>query len=383
MDLQGANLRSLQALIEFQNALPTLSNAVANEIQEMILSANRIVQEAEQTLSECRDDLREAKDRLKNAEESDYEDYTDLEEARTAAARADAHLSEVKAAYIAFQGVASTLNDKLKGHFTNAQSFLDERIQAAKLYQSLSISDAVGISADNGPAQAKRSTLAAPTEYLRGDDDVIASPLREASKSALPILPNGMEWVEIDEIEWDGVDGVPDNLEFRKVSKENMREMLETFENELLPILSENKDISDNELQTIDKKNASEGNSNSLRLCHDSMIGSSNASDVIVLQARPLSTAGKDHPADHPAASTPAFESGREARTKGMDRNSNPYRHLAGREGAANIWDQGWQWQSNERQLGFTSGRHRALVAQELGWKFIPARVLGDGRDEK
>ena len=48
MDLLGANLRSLQALVEFQNALPTLSNAVANEIQEMIVSANRIVQDAEQ-----------------------------------------------------------------------------------------------------------------------------------------------------------------------------------------------------------------------------------------------------------------------------------------------------------------------------------------------
>lgn len=377
--MQGANLRSLQALVEFQNALPTLSNAVANEIQEMILSAHRIVQDAEQTLSECRDDLWEAEDRLQNAEKSDYEDYTHLEEARAATARADAHLSEVQAAYISFQSIASTLSDRLTGHFTNAQSFLDERIQAAKLYQTLSVSDTVGVSADNGPPQASRSTLAAPTGALRGDDDVVASPLSGASKSALPILPNGMEWVAIDEIEWDGVDGVPDNLEFRKVSKESMREMLETFENELLPVLSENKDVSDDELQTIDKKNASEGSSNSLRLCHDSMIGSSNSSDVIVLHTKPLSTAGKDHP----AASRPAFESGREARTKGMDRNSNPYRHLVGREGAANIWDQGWQWQSNERQLGFTSGRHRVLVAQELGWQFIPARVLGDGRDEK
>lgn len=379
MDLLGANLRSLQALVEFQNALPMLSNAVSDEIQEMILSANLIVQDAEQTLSKCRDDLWEAENRLQNTEKSDYEEYTHLEEARTAVARADVHLSEVQAAYISFQSIASTLNDRLTGHFANAQSFLEERIQAAKLYQALSISDTVGISTDNGPAQARRFTPTPPTGALRSDDDVVASPLRGASKSALPILSNGMEWVAIDEIEWDGVDGVPDDLEFRKVSKENMKEMLETFENELLPVLSENKDISDDELQTIDKKNASEGSSNSLRLCHDSMIGSSNTSDVIVLQTKPLSTAGKDHP----AAGTPAFESGREACTKGMDCNSNPYRHLVGREGAANIWDQGWQWQSNERQLGFTSGRHRVLVAQELGWQFIPARVLGDRQDEK
>ena len=147
------------------------------------------------------------------------EEYTHLEEARTATAQADAHLSEVQAAYISFQSIASTLNDRLTGHFANAQSFLDERIQAAKLYQTLSVSDTVRISADNGPAQARRPTLAAPTESLRGDDDVVASPLLGASKSALPVLPNGMEWVAIDEIEWDGV---PDNLEFRKVSKESI-----------------------------------------------------------------------------------------------------------------------------------------------------------------
>ena len=158
-----------------------LSNAVADEIQEMILSANRIVQDAEQTLSECRDDLWEAENRLQNTEKSDYEEYN-LEETRTAVARADAHLSEVQAAYISFHSIASTLNDRLTGHFANAQNFLDERIQAAKLYQTLSVSDTVGISADNGPAQSRRSTLTPPAGDLRSDDDVVASPLRGGVK---------------------------------------------------------------------------------------------------------------------------------------------------------------------------------------------------------
>lgn len=368
----GANLQSLQALVEFRNSLPMLSDTTINEVQEMVLSAQRSVQDAEQVLSECRADLWRAESTVQNTEEPGYEEYSVVEEARTKVARAESHFSEVQAAYTSFQSIAGRLSSHLATHFANAQNFLDERIEAVKSYQNLSVSDFVGTSASNNPTQAGHST-AAPTRALRNNSDISASPLRGVSVSALPILPNGMEWVEIDKIKWDGVDGVPENLEFRKVSKENMREMLETFENQLLPILNKNKEVSTNELLTLDKQNATEESSSSLRLCHDSMIGSSTVSDVIVLHSKPLPSADKNHP----AANTPAFESGRKAHLEGKDQNSNPYRDLAGREGAANIWDQGWQSESNDRELAFTSGRHRTLVAQELGWKFIPARVLG------
>ena len=372
--MAGVNLRSVQALVEFRNSLPTLSKTAENEVQEMILSAQRIVQDAEQTLSECRTDLWRAEDTLRNTEEPGYAEYSVVEDAKIEVAQAEAYFSEIQATYNSFQSVASALSNRLIVHFANAQNFLDERIEAAKIYQSLSVSDFAGTSANNSSTQASRSTNATPTRSLQNNDDVPTSPLRGASVSALPTLPNGMEWVEIDKINADGVDGVPDNLEFRKVPKENMKEMLETFENQLLPILKENKDVSTNELSTLDKQNATEDSSSSLRLCHESMIGASNVSDVIVLHSKPLSTATEDHP----AASTPAFESGRKARIEGHVRDSNPYRNLAGREGAANIWDQGWQSESDNTELGFTSGRHRALVAQELGWKFIPARVLGE-----
>ena len=390
-----------------------LSEAAINEVQEMVLSAQRNVQEAEQTLLKCREDLWNAEDALQHAENPGYAERADVEYARQAVAQASTYLSEVQSAYTSFYSIASTLSSSLIGHFANAQGFLDERIEAAKLYQSLSVSDFVGTSVSNSPAQAGRSIPTAPARALGenadiarsslpspstsalpaigsaeisrpsiakstntsgAEDDVVLSPLRGTSTSALPALPNGMEWVEIDKVNWDGVDGVPENLEFRKVSKENMKEMLETFENKLLPVLSENKDVSVDELLAVDKQNAAEGSSSSLHLCHDSMIGSSNISDVIVLHSKTPSTTVEDHP----AASTPAFESGRKARIEGQDLDSNPYRGLVGREGAANIWDQGWQSESNDRELAFTSGRHRALVAQELGWKFIPARVLGE-----
>ena len=372
--MSGANLQSLQALVEFRDSLPMLSEAVINEVREMMLSTQRNVQEAQLTLLECRDDLWEAEDTLQNAEEPSYAEYSAVEDARTEVARAEASFSEIQAAYNSFQNLASALSNCLTVHFANAQNFLDERIEAAKIYQSLSVLDFVGTSANNSPAQANHSTAATPTRALPNNNDVLASPLRGVSVSALPVLPNGMEWVEIDKINADGIDGVPDNLEFRKVSKENMKEMLETFENQLLPILNENKDVSTNELSTLDKQNAAEDSFRSLRLCHESMIGASNVSDVIVLHSKPASTVH----ADHPAANTPAFESGRKAHIEGHDRDSNPYRNLAGREGAANIWDQGWQSESDNTELGFTSGRHRVLVAQELGWKFIPARVLGE-----
>ena len=373
--MSGANLQSLQALVEFRNSLPQLSGAAIDEVQEMILSTQRSVQDAEQTLSECRTDLWTAEDAPQNTGEPGYEEYSDVEEARTKVAQAESHFSEVQAAYTSFQSITSVLSSRLTTHFANAQNFLDERIEAAKFYQSLSVSDFVGTSANNSAAQANRSTNTASSGASEADGDIATSPLRGSSASTLPALPNGMEWVEVDKISWDGVDGVPENLEFRKVSKENMKEMLETFENQLLPTLKENKDVSTNELLTLDKQNAAEDSSRSLRLCHESMIGSSNISDVIVLHSKPASTVH----VDHPAANTPAFESGRKARLEGKDQNSNPYRDLVGREGAANIWDQGWQSESNDRELAFTSGRHRTLVAQELGWKFIPARVLGEG----
>ena len=373
----GANLQSLQALVEFRNTLPTLSDTAINEVQEMVLSARRNIQDAEQTLSECRAYLWKAEDMLQNTEEPGYKEYSDVEEARTEVAQAETYFSEVQAAYTSFQSIASALSSRLTTHFANAQNFLGERIEAAKFYQSLSISDFVETSANNSSTQVSRSTTTASARTSGDNDRVVASPLR--GSSALPVLPNGMEWVEIDEIKWDGADGVPENLEFRKVPKEDMREMLETFENKLLPVLSENRDVSADELLKTDKENSTEDSFSSLRLCHDSMIGSSTISDVIVLHSKPLPTSSKDHP----AANTPAFESGRKARLEGKDQNSNPYRDLAGREGAANIWDQGWESESNDRELAFTSGRHRTLVAQELGWKFIPARVLGEGQDEK
>ena len=372
MDLSGANLQSLQALVEFRDSLPMLSEAAINEVQEMILSMQRSVQDAQLALSECRDDLWEAEDTLQNAEEPGYAEYSAVEDARIEVAQAEASFSDVQAAYNSFQSLASALGNRLTVHFANAQNFLDERIEAAKIYQSLSVSDFVGTSANNSPAQANHSTTATPTRASPNNSDVLTSPLRGASVSALPTLPNGMEWVEIDKINADGIDSVPDNLEFAKVPKENMKEMLETFETQLLPILKKNKDVATNELSALDKQNATEDSSSSLRLCHESMIGSSKVSDVIVLHSKPASTT----PTDHPAASTPAFESGRKACIEGHDRDSNPYRNLVGREGAANIWDQGWQSESDNTELGFTSGRHRALIAQELGWKFIPARVL-------
>ena len=375
----GANLQSLQALVEFRNSLPSLSDTAIHEVQEMVLSAQRSVQDAEQVLLECRADLWEAEDMLQNTEEPEYEEYSAVEEAKTKVAQVETYFSEVQAAYTSFQSIASALSSRLTVRFANSQNFLDERIEAAKNYQSLSVSDFAGTSAANSPTQVNRPTTAVPTRASGDSNDVIASPLRGPSVSVLPVLPNGMEWVEIDKITWDGVDGVPENLEFRKVPKANMREMLETFENKLLPVLSENRDVSTDELLKIDKQNASEESSSSLRLCHDSIIGTSTISDVIVLHSKPLPTSSKGHP----AANTPAFESGRKARLEGKDQNSNPYRELAGREGAANIWDQGWESESNDRELAFTSGRHRALVAQELGWKFIPARVLGEGQDEK
>ncbi len=390
--MTGVNLQSLQELLAFRDALPNLSDAAISEVQELVQSAQGNVDDAAQTLTECREQLWHEEDRLHNTEEPNRSDYSAVESIRKQVAQAEADLSEIQEAYASFQTLSNIIGNRLAVNFENAMCFLDERIEAIIQYQSISLSDHTQSPQDTSSAQAF-DTITEAGKHTQTDGNNVevsslqaaaaselprlpngeVSPLQTAAAAELPKLPNGMKWIEIDKIQWDGVDGVPDNLEFKRVSKDDMKEMLETFERKLLPILSENEDISFDDLITIDRENASAGTSSSLMLCHDSLIGSSQASDVIVLHSRPAANSGTDHP----AADKPAFESGRRARLEGIDQNRNPYRGQLGREGAANIWDQGWKYQSSERELAFTSGRHRTLVARELGWKYIPARVIG------
>ena len=366
--MTSANLQSVQALLAFRDALPNLSDAAINEVQQLVQSAQSTIEEAAQALTECREQLWQEEDKLRNTEEPNRSDYSAVENLRKEVAQAETNLSEIQGAYTSFQRLSNIVGNRLAVNFENATRFLDERIEAIKQYQSISLSDHTQNSADNSLVQAVRTPAAAQSRGATADNIVGTSPLRAASaadhpaantpafesgkrarlegmvqdsnpyrglagregaaniwdqgwqsQSELPELPNGMEWVEIDKIKWNDV---PDDLEFKKVPKENMKEMLETFEYRLLPILTENKDVSVNDLMAVDKENTTEGSSSSLMLCHDSMIGSSQASDVVVLHSKPAANTG-------------------------------------------------------ERELGFTSGRHRTLVAKELGWKYIPARVIG------
>lgn len=128
------------------------------------------------------------------------------------------------------------------------------------------------------------------------------------------------------DINWDEV---PEDLEFKDVPRDSVRTMMETFSNKLLPIVSRQGPLDREKLQAIDDERALADrfpdpfDSTRLSVAYDCMIGRDGASDVIVLDVDP--------------------------------RSGNP-------------------------KFGVTSGRHRLLIAKELGWTHVPARVLGRRR---
>ena len=417
--MAGADLQSLRAVMEFRECLQWLSAGAVEEIEEMVGSAGQVVTVGERYLEQRRDALWWAEEELRSRDASGQETGANgravLEDARNEAARAEADVAEARAAYASFRRAVDVLARELIREISNARESLDERIEAAERYRALAPSDSGGMSG-TGFAPGNRSYTG--TEVRRGGTEVsgersprlegrgaeiapregggaqgsggvevsrgagvpagaAGSSLRGSSVRGLPDLPNGLRWVPMGSIGWDGVDGipgVPGELEFRKASKEAIREMLETFEAEVVPMLYRNGAVSVEELSRRDQQDGRGGTSRSLLLCYDSMIGSGRQSDVIVFQS--TSGGARD---EHPAARIRSFQEGREARAAGWGAQANPYREV-GREGAAGVWDQGWQWEDGGGRLAFTSGRHRALVARELGWKFIPARVLGEGR---
>ena len=74
------------------------------------------------------------------------------------------------------------------------------------------------------------------------------SPERARSR---PTLPAGMEWVPLEALDWSGIDN---DLEFKKAGREEIRSMMRTFVETIVPMLSVDPDLGTDRLAAVDAR---------------------------------------------------------------------------------------------------------------------------------
>ncbi len=169
------------------------------------------------------------------------------------------------------------------------------------------------------PTAAGLSTTTArsetPAAQTTSTGNMISNQSLQAGRS-LPPLPRRMQWVPIEDID-EALS--PNDLEFKKAPHAEMKAMMLVFQESVLPALADNPSLTPDDFSaSVGEERASK--STTPRFAYECMLGSFGSSDVIVLDGKPGGEIGK---------------------------------------------------------MGVTSGRHRILIAKELGWLYIPARVLG------
>lgn len=147
------------------------------------------------------------------------------------------------------------------------------------------------------------------------------TPVKAATNRAqkpLPPLPNGLYWIAISDLD---MPSIPSDMAFNHAPRADMAQMMDTFMTGLVPMLQADPSLNRDGLVAMDTIMGIGGNGlvspRSLAFAWDCMIG---GSDLIA-----------------------------------VSRGSNG-------------------------RFGWSSGRHRSLIAQTLGWTHVPARVLGGTR---
>ena len=167
--------------------------------------------------------------------------------------------------------------------------------------------DAIAVSSENRSA-ASGSAACGTAVGVRRSSAV-------AGDDGLPVLPSGMQWIALIDLNWDEV---PNDLIFKHAPQDQMEAMMRRFADDILPLLRDPRGASRDDLIQLDKigGRGSAAAWQTLAFAWDCLIGDN---DPVVLNAPSSSTGG---------------------------------------------------------HYGWTSGRHRALVARRLGWTHIPAKVI-------
>lgn len=326
--MSATDLKSLEALKTFRECFSRSTAEAQQEISALSRKVSRGVDNARTHMEACHAQLSYAKSVLEESEEPSRHELEAVEAAHFQYNRASLHFRNVSDAADAFFRAADDGSTRIHSAAASGARYLDERIQAAEKYLALKPSEPAG-STLNASDRFSASTRSAPTRSATGPgvyvDTIRRCPmsLSELERARLPSLPKDIQWVPMSRINWEQV---PAGLEYKYISRDNMETMLKTFERDLLPVLARNPHVTLEELAEVDRaldRVDPDGfvSSDSLTLSFESMIGTVRVGDVVVLDKVP---------------------------------------------GA-----------SGELVFEFSSGRHRALIARALGWKHLPARVLG------
>lgn len=289
----------LPAVIQHRERLPRVLSAMSQDIEaararvrSTVRAATQMVEHAQDLLDslyeECRDedndrserDIDDALDHVRSCENY-YEDVCER------ASRAEARIARIESEY--------------KRHHNVACREFDALISSYRAFDAVSI----------GNSRGSHTELDVDSPSGTEHHDQF---LTVGGGPDLPLLPGGLLWVPLTNLDWDEI---PETLAFEKARRDQIEGMMQRFASKIVPLLMDPRSVTREELIQLDRVLGVGGEiSETLEFAWDCLIG---GNDVIVVN-RP-----------HPL--TGAL-----------------YR--------------------------FTSGRHRAVVARGLGWTHIPARVM-------
>ena len=311
--MPSAHLISIDALRTFSQAIRALGNHVSAECSEIRDVVHRHVAQARANVEAREAELAEAVENLRCIDDEDDDDYARraVEAAQDTLRRAQRRLLETESASSRFLAVLGKEMSKLDASLTSSHQFLQARVDTAVHYTSTT----------NNAADGVRAGAAAPghSQFPPANAKPLNAPETppKANMELLPSLPRKMQWVPVDEID---LESLPDDLQFKKASYDDMRTMMQTFEKTVLPALMKDASLSSDGF--LGDQHSSLGVMAKIpRFAYECMLGSPGANDVIAVDA--MGAGGRS-------------------------------------------------------KRGITSGRHRIKLAKELGWTHVPARVLGN-----
>lgn len=307
---------SLAAIEEFEGVLTLFLSEFSYECKALRQSILDNITDIDNHLSEARIEHRSAVEYLHNIEESSWQDrdaVDDLENCHAKWSGFRDQFSDFSDAALAKVNEIESIQTR---DVVTAMRFLIEVIDTAKSYLAITLDSgsnpSPGTVMQSGSDRESIAPITKPASEIK-----ITSPIFGEDIKNLPKLPNGMQWIPIEKLDWAAVD---DNIEFKKASETDIAAMMSVFERDLLPVLGANPQIELSTLKGQDRLAGKDAAATGRAFAYEFLIGTSVGSDVIAIDRL-----------DH---------------------------HTGGRHG--------WQ-----------SGRHRALVAKKLGWRFIPVRIVG------
>lgn len=290
----------LAVLQEHRDRLPVLWAAILDDLAEFEARIAEVERNAEDTV----DDAREELTRLRSLQDEDSslvsdEDIEAAEDHYHASKRYADRISE-RVAH-ARRKLRET-EESLDNLYPAATLEFDTKLDQYQRLHAFGIGTGGQINAATGVTSVR----------MRGAGARNGSAVR-STLGPLPVLPNGLVWVPIEQLDWDQV---PSNLPFAKASRDSMEAMLSLFAGEVMPMMRGPGGVTRDYLYRLDQRLGNGGGAGSLTFAWDCMVG---GSEPITLN-RPHQLTGPKY--------------------------------------------------------GWTYGRHRALLAKSLGWTHVPARVI-------